>query len=93
MEGTGSYGATMASPTRSTPKRPPRPCKPATQRWCPGGDGQANAALHRIVVVRLCHDQQTKDYMVRRLTEAKTKEIIRCFSAMWPERCSQCSAR
>jgi transposase len=24
--------AAMASPTRSTPKRPPRPCKPATQR-------------------------------------------------------------
>jgi transposase len=44
-----------------------------------GGDRQANAALHRIVVVRLCHDQQTKDYMVRRLTEGKTKkEIIRC---------------
>jgi transposase len=31
------------------------------------------------VVVRLCHHQQTKDYMVRRLTEGKTKkEIIRC---------------
>jgi transposase len=44
-----------------------------------GGDRQANAALHRIVVVRLCHDQQTKDYMARRLTEGKTKkEIIRC---------------
>ena len=44
-----------------------------------GGDRQANAALHRIVVVRLCHHQQTKDYMARRLTEGKTKkEIIRC---------------
>ena len=31
------------------------------------------------MLVRLCHDQQTKDYMVRRLTEGKTKkEIIRC---------------
>jgi transposase len=44
-----------------------------------GGDRQANAALHRIVVVRLCHHQQTKDYMARRLTEGKSKkEIIRC---------------
>ena len=44
-----------------------------------GGARQANAALHRIVVVRLCHDQPTKDYMARRFTEGKTKkEIIRC---------------
>jgi len=44
-----------------------------------GGDRQANAALHRIVVVRLCHHQQTKDYMARRLTQGKSKkEIIRC---------------
>jgi transposase len=44
-----------------------------------GGDRQANAALYRIVLVRLCHDQQTKDYMARRLKEGKSKkEIIRC---------------
>jgi len=44
-----------------------------------GGDRQANAALYRIVLVRLCHHQQTKDYMARRLTEGKTKkEVIRC---------------
>ena len=44
-----------------------------------GGDRQANAALYRIVMVRLCHDQQTKDYMARRLKEGKfKKEIIRC---------------
>jgi transposase len=44
-----------------------------------GGDRQANAALYRIVLVRLCHHQQTKDYMARRLTEGKSKkEIIRC---------------
>ena len=44
-----------------------------------GGDRQANAALHRIVVVRLCHHQQTKDYMTKRLNEGKSKkEIIRC---------------
>jgi transposase len=53
--------------------------KTTRQRRNRGGDRQANAALHRIVVVRLCHDQQTKDYMARRLTEGKTKkEIIRC---------------
>jgi transposase len=44
-----------------------------------GGDRQANAALYRIVVVRLRWDQPTKDYMARRLAEGKTKkETIRC---------------
>jgi transposase len=44
-----------------------------------GGDRQANAALHRIVVVRLRWHQPTKDYMARRLTEGKSKnEILRC---------------
>jgi transposase len=44
-----------------------------------GGDRQANAALYRIVVVRLRWHQPTKDYMARRLTEGKSKnEIIRC---------------
>jgi transposase len=44
-----------------------------------GGDRQANSALHQIVVVRLRWHQPTKDYLARRLTEAKSKkEIIRC---------------
>ena len=44
-----------------------------------GGDRQANAALYRIVVVRLRWHQPTKDYMARRTTEGKSKkEIIRC---------------
>jgi transposase len=44
-----------------------------------GGDRQANAALHRIVIVRLRWHQPTKDYMARRLAEGKTsKEVIRC---------------
>ncbi len=44
-----------------------------------GGDRQANAALYRVVVVRLRHDQRTKDYMERRTKEGKSKgEIIRC---------------
>ncbi len=43
------------------------------------GDRQANAALHRIVVVRLRHHQPTQAYMTRRLAQGKTKaEIIRC---------------
>ena len=44
-----------------------------------GGDRQANAALHRIVVVRLCYDLRTQAYLGRRLAEGMTKiEVIRC---------------
>jgi transposase len=44
-----------------------------------GGDRQANAALHRIVIVRLRWHQPTRDYAARRTTGGKTrKEIIRC---------------
>ena len=44
-----------------------------------GGDRQANAALHRIVLVRLRYDQRTTDYMTRRTQEGMSKpEIIRC---------------
>jgi len=44
-----------------------------------GGDRQANAALYRIVIVRLCYDAKTKEYAERRTTEGKSKaEIIRC---------------
>lgn len=44
-----------------------------------GGDRQANAALYRIVLVRMRWDPRTKDYVERRTKEGKTKkEIIRC---------------
>jgi len=44
-----------------------------------GGDRQANASLHRVVIVRLRWHQPTQDYMTRRLAQGKTKpEIIRC---------------
>jgi transposase len=44
-----------------------------------GGDRQANAALHRIVIVRLRWHQPTRDYLARRTTQGKTrKEVIRC---------------
>jgi transposase len=44
-----------------------------------GGDRQANAAIHQIVIVRLCHDERTRQYMDRRVREGMKKtEIIRC---------------
>jgi transposase len=44
-----------------------------------GGDRQANAALHRIVVARLRHDRRTKDYLARRIRQGRSKkEAIRC---------------
>ena len=44
-----------------------------------GGNRQANAALHRIVLVRLQRHQPTKDYVARRTAEGRTKaEIMRC---------------
>ena len=44
-----------------------------------GGDRHANAALHRIVIVRLRWHQPTRDYVARRTAQGKTKkEILRC---------------
>ena len=44
-----------------------------------GGHRQANAALYRIVVVRLRYDERTQAYMRRRTTEGMSKaEVIRC---------------
>ncbi len=39
-----------------------------------GGYRQANAALHRVVIVRLRHDQRTRAYMRRRTSQGMTKE-------------------
>ena len=51
----------------------------ARHRLNRGGNRQANAALHRIVLVRLRYHQPTKDYVERRTSEGKSKrEIIRC---------------
>ena len=48
-------------------------------RLNPGGDRQANRALHMIVVCRLRYCPKTRAYAQRRTTEGKTKkEIIRC---------------
>lgn len=44
-----------------------------------GGNRRANAALHRIVVVRMKYHEPTRAYVARRITEGKTKpEIMRC---------------
>lgn len=44
-----------------------------------GGDRQANAALYRVVLVRLRWDPRTRAYAERRTKEGMTKkEIIRC---------------
>ena len=44
-----------------------------------GGDRQANAALYRMVVVRLRHDCRTKAYILRRTGEGMSQtEVIRC---------------
>ena len=44
-----------------------------------GGDRQANATLHRIVIVKLRHDDRTKEYICRRTGEGMSKrEVIRC---------------
>ena len=44
-----------------------------------GGDRQANAALYRIVIVRLRYDLRTRAYMCRRASEGMSKsEVIRC---------------
>ena len=42
------------------------------------GDRQANHALWRIAMVRMSHEERTRDYVARRLEEGKTKrEIMR----------------
>ena len=44
-----------------------------------GGNRQANAALHHVVVVRMHHDSRTRDYVLKRTKEGLTKkEIMRC---------------
>ena len=44
-----------------------------------GGDRSANSAIYMIVIIRLKHDNRTKEYMERRISEGMTKsEVIRC---------------
>jgi transposase len=51
----------------------------AISRLNRGGNRQANAAIYRVVIVRMRAHQPTLDYVSRRTTEGKSKpEIIRC---------------
>ncbi|WP_043471870.1 IS110 family transposase [Arthrobacter sp. Rue61a] len=44
-----------------------------------GGDRQLNKAIHTIAIVRMRCDQDTKDYVAKRISQGRTKkEIIRC---------------
>jgi hypothetical protein len=53
--------------------------KTSRHRLNPGGDRDANRALHLIAVVRLRYCQRTQAYAQRRTREGKSKrEIIRC---------------
>jgi len=48
-----------------------------------GGHRQANAALYRVVIVRMQHHEPTKAYVTRRTAEGKTKaDIIRCLKRL-----------
>lgn len=47
-------------------------------RLNPAGDRQANAALWRIVMVRIAHDTETRAYFGRKLQEGRSKpEVVR----------------
>lgn len=44
-----------------------------------GGDRRGNAALHRIVLIRMQREERTRQYVDRRTKEGKSKrEIMRC---------------
>jgi transposase len=47
--------------------------KTVRHRLSRGGNRQANTALYRIVVVRLCWHQPTRDYLIRRTKEGLSK--------------------
>jgi transposase len=53
--------------------------KTTRHRLNPGGDRQANSALHRIAIVRLRYCERTQKYAKRRIAEGHSKrEILRC---------------
>ena len=53
--------------------------KTIRHRLNPGGDRDANRALHMIAVVRLRYCERTRAYAERRRAEGKTnQEILRC---------------
>lgn len=57
--------------------------KTSRHRLNRGGHRQANAALHRILIVRMRFHEPTIAYVSRRTTEGKTKkEILRCLKRL-----------
>jgi transposase len=53
--------------------------KTSRHRLNRGGNRQANAALHRVAVVRMCHHTPTREYVARLTAEGKSsREIRRC---------------
>ena len=53
--------------------------KTTRHRLSRGGDRAANSAIHHIALVRMSTDPRTKDYVIRRTQEGKSKrEIVRC---------------
>jgi transposase len=57
--------------------------KTSRHRLNRGGHRQANAALHRILIVRMRFHEPTISYVNRRTTEGKTKkEILRCLKRL-----------
>ncbi|CAM5231191.1 hypothetical protein SALBM311S_11703 [Streptomyces alboniger] len=77
---TANWAARHPSPpcAVSVPSRSPQG-KAQRRRLNRGGDRQANAALHRIVVTRMRQDERTRLYLERRTAEGKGKgEVMRC---------------
>lgn len=53
--------------------------KTSRHRLNRGGDRRANWAVHRIALSRLQHEERTKGYVARKVSEGKsTREAIRC---------------
>ena len=67
----------LRSRLRQALRRRPDPrllaARPRRHRLNRGGNRQANAALYRIVIVRMRYHQPTQDYVARRTAEGKTK--------------------
>lgn len=51
--------------------------KTSRHRLSRGGDRAANNALYRIALVRMAHDQRTRDYVTRQTAADPVKEILR----------------
>ena len=72
-----AFAKLCGAPARS----PPHPASPTGIGFYRGGHRQANAALYRIVLVRMRWHQPTIDYVRRRTAEGLSKrDVIRCLN-------------